>query len=92
MSKVMNHRIEKLSPLLDANETQFNMENKNEITIQREVKVNETNNVNSCSSTIKLESLSMPKPNRFKSNSFIRKHKCETCEKRFHTSTKFNKP
>ena len=31
MTKAMNHRLEKLSSLLDAKETQLNVENKNEI-------------------------------------------------------------
>ncbi len=37
ITKVMNHRIEKLSSLLHANETQLNLSNRNEITIKLEM-------------------------------------------------------
>jgi hypothetical protein len=46
LAKVMNHRIEKLSALLGANETKFNVQNKNEITIKRENGLNEANDDN----------------------------------------------
>ncbi len=75
LAKVLNHRIEKLSSLLDANETQPNVSNKSEISIKCDA---------SCSSTIKVEPLLIPV------NSSIRKHKCETCNKRFKTSTQLN--
>ena len=87
----MNHRIEKLTALLDVDESHKNVENKNEISIERHNQTNEVSNNNSCSSTIKVEPLLIvQKSKRFKSNSFFRKHKCETCKKTFHTSTKLN--
>ena len=70
--KVMNHRIEKHSALL--NETQLNVSNTSEISIERENALNEASENNSCSSTIKV-------------NSSISKHKCEMCNKRFQTSS-----
>ncbi len=81
IAKVMNHRIEKLSSLLDANETQTNVSNKSEISIKCDA---------SCSSTIKVEPLLIPQSKRFKVNSSIRKHKCETCKKIFKISTQLN--
>ena len=51
MSKVINHRIEKLSTLLDANKTQLN--DVSQITIEHENSINEASGNNSCSSTIK---------------------------------------
>jgi hypothetical protein len=76
MSKVMeDHRIDKLSTLLDANQTHLNVEKRNEISIERET------NVNSCSSTIKIEPLFIPKSNRLKVYSSTKKYKCETCKK-----------
>jgi uncharacterized Zn-finger protein len=69
MEKVMNHRIEKLSTLLNASETQ--LDDVNEITMQSENVINETSD-NSCSSTIKVEPSSMPKSPRFKVNSSIK--------------------
>ncbi len=71
MTKVMNHRIEKLSTLLNSNETKFNVTNKNEITIKRENVLNDTSEIFSCSSSIKVE----PLLKRSKINSFIMKHK-----------------
>jgi KRAB domain-containing zinc finger protein len=82
----MNHRIEKLSTLLNSNVTQLqlNVQNENEISIQREDVVNGANDNNSCSSTKKVKPLLIvQKSNRFKVASSIRKHKCETCNKRF---------
>ena len=57
----MIHHIEKLSTLTNSNVTQLqlNVQNKNEISIQREDVVNEANDNNSCSSTIKVKSLLM---------------------------------
>ena len=52
----MNHRIEKLSTLLDANQTHLNVENR----------INETSEDNSCSSKNKV----MPKSKRFKVASY----------------------
>ncbi len=86
LAKVMNHRIEKLSTLTNLNVTQLqlNVQNKNKISIQREDVVNEANDNNSCSSTKKVKPLLIvQKSNRFKVNSSIRKHKCQTCKKRF---------
>ena len=65
MAKVMNHRIEKLSTLLDATDTQLNVTNTNEISIERENAINNTSE-SSCSSTIKVEPLSMQKTQRLK--------------------------
>ncbi len=78
----MNHRIEKLTALLDANESQSN-----------EMSMNEANDVNSFSSPIKVEPLLMPQSKRFKVDSSIRKHKCGTStqlniHKRMHTGEK----
>jgi uncharacterized Zn-finger protein len=83
MAKVMNHRIEKLSSLVDANQPQSNVTDLNEISNEHEISLNETSDNNACSSTIKVEPLSMLISKRFKSNSSIEKHKCETCKKRF---------
>ncbi len=90
MVKVMNHRIERLSTLLGAADTQSNVTNLNEISIERQNQTNEVSDNNSCSSAIQDNPLLMPLSNRFKVNSSIRKHKCETCKKRFQTSTKLN--
>jgi uncharacterized Zn-finger protein len=82
LAKVMNHRLEKLSTLLDANQSQLiNPKNRKDISIQRE---------NACSSTIKVKSLLMTESKRFKVNSSIMKHKCETCKKRFPSPSQLN--
>jgi uncharacterized Zn-finger protein len=81
LAKVMNHRFEKLSTLLDANETQPNVANRLEISIKCKY---------SCSSTIKVNPVLMSKSLRYKVNSSIRKYKCKTCTKRFQTSTQLN--
>jgi uncharacterized Zn-finger protein len=86
----MDRRIEKLSILLDTNETQLNVTNTNEITIKCENVINETIDDNSCSSTIKVNALLIPKSKKFKENSSIRKHKCETCKKTFKTTAYLN--
>jgi uncharacterized Zn-finger protein len=83
LAKVMNHRIEKLSSFVDANQPQSNVTNLIEISNEHEISLNEASDNNSCSSTIKVEPLSMQISKRFKSNSSIKKHKCETCKKRF---------
>jgi uncharacterized Zn-finger protein len=83
MAKVMNHRIEKLSSLVDANQPQSNVANLNEISNEHEISLNETTDNNSCSFKIKVKPLSMLISKRYKSNSSNRKHKCETCKKRF---------
>ena len=75
IAKVLNHRIDNLSTLLQTTETQSNVTNRKEISIERD---------NACSSPIKVKSLLIvQKSNRFKVNSSIRKHKCKTCNKRF---------
>ena len=79
----MDHRIEKLSSLLDVKETQLNVTNVNEISIELENQTNEANYDNSCSPTIQDNPLLIQKSKRFKVNSSISKHKCETCNKRF---------
>jgi uncharacterized Zn-finger protein len=86
----MNHRIEKLSSLLDANQSHVNKKNLNEIPIECENGINEASVNNSCSSTIKVEPFLIQKSKRFQINSSIRKHKCEMCKKRFLTSTHLN--
>ena len=65
---------------LDAADTRLNMENRNEITTVCENAINESSDNSSCSSTIKDEPLLIPQSKRFKINSSIRKHKCETCK------------
>jgi hypothetical protein len=64
---------------LDAADTQTNVTNLNEISIERENGINEASD-NSCSSTIKVNPLSIQKSNRFKINSSNKKHKCDTCK------------
>jgi uncharacterized Zn-finger protein len=83
LAKVINHRIEKLFSLLNANETQLNLTNRIEISIECENATNETSDNNPCSSTIKVEPFFEPKSKRFKVNFSIRKHTCEMCKKRF---------
>ncbi len=90
LAKVMDHRIEKLSTLLDANETQSHAGNLSGILIDRESPTSEASGNSSCSSSIKVESLIMPKSNKFKVNSSIRKHKCKTCNKRFPSQSHLN--
>ncbi len=84
----MNHRIEKLSALL--NETQLNVSITSEISIERGNAINEASENNPCSSTIKVNPLLMLKSKRFKVNSSIKKNKCKTCTKRFQTSSQLN--
>ena len=78
MAKMMNHRIEKLSMLLDTNETQLNVTNKNEISIKCD---------NPCPSRIKVNPGLMLKPKRFKVNSPIKEHTRESSKKTFTNST-----
>ena len=75
LAKLMNHRIEKLSTLLHANETLLNLDNMAEITIENE---NETRDDNSCSSTFKVNSLLMSHSKRSKANSSIKESTGET--------------
>jgi uncharacterized Zn-finger protein len=83
MAKVFDNRIKKLSSLLDLNETQFNLSNINKITIERQNVINDTSDDNSCLSTNKFEPILIQKLKRFKKNSSIKKHTCETCKKTF---------
>jgi uncharacterized Zn-finger protein len=83
MVKVMNHRIERLSTWLGAAGIQSNVTNLNEISIERQNQTNEVSDNNTCSSAIQDNPLLMPLSKRFKSNSSIKEHKCETCKKRF---------
>ena len=71
MTKVMNLRIEKLSSLLDSNETHLN----GQISIKHENAINENN---PCSSTIKVNPLSMPISNKLKFYSPYKENICET--------------
>jgi uncharacterized Zn-finger protein len=80
MTKAINHRIERLSSLLESNVT-----NICESSIEHENELNETSEYYSCSSPIKKEPFFMPKSKRF-----IRRHKCETCKKRFISPSKLN--
>jgi uncharacterized Zn-finger protein len=75
MTKVMNHRLDKLTALLDANETESNLTNRNEISIQREITINESSKP--CSFTIKDNPLLIPKSKSFKVNSSCKKCKCK---------------
>jgi hypothetical protein len=54
LAKVIDHRIERLTTLLDLNETQPNVQNRIEISIKSN---NEASDDNSCSSTIKAKSI-----------------------------------
>ena len=87
MTKVLNHRIQKLSTMLDANETQLNVTNINEISIERE---NTTNEASDNSSIIKITQLLMSKSKKFKVNTSIRKHQCETCKETFISPSQLN--
>ncbi len=83
LTKVINHRIDKLTTFLNANESQLNVQKTNGITIKREIAINETNDTISCSSNIKANLFLM----RSKVESFIKKHKCKTYNTKFKTST-----
>jgi hypothetical protein len=83
MTKVLNHRLEKLSSLLNAKETQLNVENINVITIVE----NEASDENACSSTIKVEPLLIQQSKISKIKATIRK---DTFYKRFTTSTQLS--
>jgi uncharacterized Zn-finger protein len=80
LAKVVFHRIEKLSTLLDSNETQLNVDNATSVASENY----------SRSSTIKVEPLLMSKIKRSKVNSSFREHKCETCKKRFISPSHLN--
>ena len=91
MTKVMNHRMEKFSSLLNENQTQMNLSNRNEITIKLENVLNETSD-NACPSTIKVESLSIQKQESFKVNSPSKEHQCETSPTKFTNSSQLKEP
>jgi uncharacterized Zn-finger protein len=90
MAKVMNHRIEKLSTMLDEYETQLNVSNKSPLSIECENEINESSDNSSCSSTINVEPLLLSKSKRFKVNSSIRKCTSETSNTKFSNSTQLN--
>jgi KRAB domain-containing zinc finger protein len=71
----MDHRIDKLSTLLDTNETQLNVSNLSEISFKRENSINESTENYPCSSTINVKPLLITKS---KINSSCEKLKCET--------------
>jgi uncharacterized Zn-finger protein len=83
----MDHRIERLSTLLDSNKTQLNVTKRNEISIEREYTINETSETNPCSSTIKVNPLLITKSKRLQVKLSCRKY---TCKKRFTNSTQLN--
>ncbi len=83
----MNHHLVNLSSLLNANQSQLNVANLNEISNERENAINEASDNSSCSSTINVRPLLIQKSNRFKVNSSFKNHKCQTCNKRFLTAT-----
>jgi uncharacterized Zn-finger protein len=86
MAKRMENCLEKLSSLLDSNETHLN----GEISIEHENVINASNENNSCSSTIKFEHILMSKSNRFKVKSCIKKHTSEKCNSKCTNSTQLN--
>jgi hypothetical protein len=79
----MNHRIEKLSTLLNENQTQLNEANKSKFSIEIENTICESNDAYSCSSTIKVEPITMVKSERFNFNSFIRNTNVKHAKKDF---------
>jgi uncharacterized Zn-finger protein len=84
LAKVLNHRIEKLSSLLDSNDTQLNVSaNINEIPIERDSAINAASDANSCPSSFMLHN----------SNIFMvgSEHTCETYEKKIPNSTQLSK-
>jgi uncharacterized Zn-finger protein len=85
MTKIMNHRLEKFSALLDAN-----VSNINKISIEHENTINESSDNNPCSSTIKVKPLIMPQSNRSKVDYSMKKHKCKMCKKGFSNSFQSN--
>jgi uncharacterized Zn-finger protein len=89
MAKVMNHRIEKLYSLLDAYESQLNVENKSEIAFEHETAANKASENYSCSPTIKIEPLLMSNSNGFRVHSST-KNICETFKKRFSSPSQLN--
>jgi hypothetical protein len=85
IAKVMNHRLEKLSSLLNAADTQLNLVNLNEISIGSINIIYEASENNSCLSTIKPIS-TIPKSKTFKVNSSNNK----TCNRQSTNSTQLN--
>ena len=87
MAKVMNHRLEKLSSLLNANPSQLNVTNTSEISIGSINTINEASENNAFTSTIQVDPLStIPKLNAFKVNSSNNK----TCNTQSTNSTQLN--
>jgi uncharacterized Zn-finger protein len=83
----MNHRIEKLSTLLQTNETQSKVTNIiSEISIGRKNPINETSDDNSCSSTLKVKPFLMSESKRLK----VKNNTCEKCKKRFPSQSHLN--
>ncbi len=92
MAKVMNHRFEKLSMLLDANESHSN--DVSQISIVRENTINETIDASySCSSPIKVEPLLISQySNRFKAKTIFKENTSETSNPKSSNSTQLNIP
>jgi uncharacterized Zn-finger protein len=90
MAKVMNHRIENLLMMLDSNETQLNVTNINEISIESPNVINEAYENNSCSSIVKVKPILMSEANGFIVDSAIEEHTCETSNTKFSNSTQLN--
>jgi hypothetical protein len=82
----MNHRIERLYSLLDANETQFNGASLSEIPFDNENAINADSD-SSCSSNINLRQFSVPKS---KTNFSFKKQASEKCSTKFSNSTYLN--
>jgi uncharacterized Zn-finger protein len=72
-----------LSSLLDANQTQSNVSNKNEISIEREYRINETSETNHFHPQSKSINYSCQNQSDQKLSLSLKKHKCETCKQRF---------
>ena len=83
----MNHRIDKLSSLVNANQPQSDVANLNEISIGSINTINEASENNACPSAIKVDPLStIPKLNAFKVDSSNNK----TCTTQSTNSTQLN--
>ncbi len=82
----MNHRLEKLTTLFDAADTQLNMSNMSDIPIERENATNLESD-RSRSSSINFKQISMPKS---KIDSSFNEHTGEKSDTKFATSTQLN--
>jgi hypothetical protein len=67
LAKLMDHRIERLSALIDVNQTQLNVTNISKISIERDNALRASDNP--CSSTIKVNPILIPKSKRLEINS-----------------------